>query len=103
MAPGFMDFVRNSLGLGRSSSGAGKGEKAGEATEYEGFTIVPAPRRHAAGWLTAGTITKSFPDGVKQHQFIRADTYADWDDAVAFCVRKAKQLIDEQGDRLFGS
>lgn len=100
MAPGFMDRIRGALGLGQAASPAG--DKAGEATDYEGFTIIPAPRKHASGWLTAGVIRKQFPDGVKEHQFVRADTYAGWDDAVAFCVRKAKQIIDEQGDRLFG-
>lgn len=100
MASGLLNFFRTSFGLGKGAAGA---DKAAEATEYEGFTIVPAPRKHAAGWLTAGTIRKNLPDGVKEHQFIRADTYASWDDAVAFCVRKAKQIIDEQGDRLFGS
>lgn len=102
MAPGFMDKIRSTLGLGQGSAEAGQG-KAADATEYEGFTIVPAPRKHAAGWLTAGVIRKQFPDGVKEHQFIRADTYASWDDAVSFCVRKGKQIIDEQGDRLFGA
>lgn len=102
MALGFMDKVRSALGLGQGSSDTGQG-KAADAAEYEGFTIVPVPRKHAAGWLTAGTIRKQFPDGVKEHQFVRADTYANWDDAVAFCVRKGKQIIDEQGDRLFGA
>jgi hypothetical protein len=81
--------------------GGGGAAKAAEATEYNGFTIRPAPRREAAGWLTVGTIAKEFPDGVKEHKFIRADTSSSWDDAVALSVRKAKQIIDEQGDRMF--
>ena len=51
--------------------------------------------------MTAGTITKAFPDGAKEHKFVRADTYSNRDDAVAFCITKAKQIIDEQGDRMF--
>jgi hypothetical protein len=53
-------------------------------------------------WLTAGVIAKQFPEGVKEHRFIRADTCAARDDAVALCIRKAKQIIDERGDRMFG-
>jgi hypothetical protein len=86
--------------------GSGRGEAAAdapaaEATEYNGFSIHPAPRRQGSTWLTAGRITKAFPDGVKEHEYIRADTYADRDDAIAFCIQKAKQIIDEQGDRIF--
>ena len=33
---------------------------------------------------------------------IRADQIADAEEAEAFSIRKAKQLIDEQGDALFG-
>ncbi|MEP1518266.1 MAG: HlyU family transcriptional regulator, partial [Nitratireductor sp.] len=42
-------------------------------------------------------------DGVvKEHRLIRADRFAAEEDAVAVSLRKAKQMIDEQGDRLFG-
>lgn len=73
------------------------------ATEYKGYSIRPAPRRQDSGWLTAGVIQKQFPEGMREHRFVRADTYTDRNDAVAFCVTKAKQIIDEQGDRMFGS
>ena len=38
---------------------------------------------------------------MKKHDFVRADTYASRDDAIAFTITKAKQLIDQQGDRMF--
>jgi hypothetical protein len=97
MAPGISGFFRSIFGGG----GAAGAAKEGDATEYNGYTIRPAPRREAAGWLTVGTIAKEFPEGVKEHKFIRADTSSSWDDAVALSVRKAKQIIDEQGDRMF--
>jgi hypothetical protein len=87
--------------FGKLFGGSGGGAKEADATEYNGYTIRPAPRREAAGWLTVGTIAKQFPDGVKEHHFIRADTSSSWDDAVALSIRKAKQIIDEQGDRMF--
>ena len=52
--------------------------------------------------LTAGTITKDFPEGRKEHRFVRADTHASEEDAKRFMVQKAQRLIDEAGDRLFG-
>ena len=73
----------------------------GPALEYQGYAIHPIPRRQGSQWLTAGLITKEFPDGVKEHHFIRAETHASQDDASAFAVVKAKQIIDERGDKLF--
>ena len=93
---GLMDSLRNLFGSG------GKAESKHEAVEYQGFLIRPAPQRQTSGWNTAGVITKSFPDGVKEHRFIRVDTHMSKDDAVAFSITKAQQIIDEQGDRIFG-
>ena len=60
---------------------------------------VASPAR--SQWLTAGVIKKQFADGVKEHQFIRADIHSTKDDADAFSLAKAKQIIDELGDKLF--
>ena len=97
MSSGFMSILRGLLGRKESATEAA----AEAATEHEGFTIRPAPRRQASGWLTAGTIAKQFPDGVKEHQFVRADIFADRDAAAAFAISKAKQIIAERGDRMF--
>jgi len=97
MAGGIAGFFSKLFG-----GGGGGAAKEANATEYNGYTIRPAPRREAQGWLTVGIIAKQFPEGVKEHHFIRADTSTSWDDAVDLTVRKAKQIIDEQGDRMFG-
>ncbi len=94
-------------GFLRRLTGGGGGEDdavpapSGPAVPYQGYAIHPAPRRQGAQWLTAGLITKEFPDGAKEHYFIRAETHASQDDASAFAVVKAKQIIDERGDKLF--
>jgi hypothetical protein len=93
---GLMGALRNLF-----RSGEGAGQVAAQAVEYRGYRITPAPRRQASGWNTAGVITKSFDDSVKEHRFIRVDTHANKDDAVAFSITKAQQIIDEQGDRIF--
>jgi hypothetical protein len=39
---------------------------------------------------------------VKEHRFVRAEKHPSRDDAVTFSVFKGKQIIDEQGSRIFG-
>ena len=77
------------------------GGAAMEAVEYKGYRIRPAPYPASGQFQTAGTIEKDFPDGMKEHRFIRAETHPAREDAAAFAVSKGKQIIDEQGDRIF--
>ena len=96
-------FSKLKSALGHLVSGGAPAEATAAAPplEYEGYRITPAPFRTKDHYQTAGTIEKDTPEGVKKHAFIRADTYATWDDAVAFTTMKAKQIIDQQGDRIF--
>jgi hypothetical protein len=71
------------------------------AVEYNGYRIRPAPYLSKNQYQTAGSIEKDTPEGVKEHRFIRADTYSSRDDAIAFTISKAKQIVDQQGDRMF--
>jgi hypothetical protein len=71
------------------------------ATEYKGYRIRPTPYRANALFQTAGIIEKDAPEGLKTHRFVRADTHHSRDDAIAFALSKAKQIIDLQGDRIF--
>ena len=80
------------------------GEPAGvtaPAVDYKGYRILAAPYRTKDQYQTAGSIEKDTPEGTKSHAFIRADTYSNRDDAIAFTISKAKQIIDQQGDRMF--
>ncbi len=92
-------FLRRLTGGGDTDDAAPA--PSGPAVAYEGYAIHAAPRKQGSQWLTAGLIAKEFPDGVKEHHFIRAETHASQDDASAFAVVKAKQIIDERGDKLF--
>lgn len=87
------------LGGGGAASGAAP---AGDAVEYREFQIIAQPIRQGGQFLTAGTIAKDFPDGRKEHRFVRADTCASEADARQLMVQKAQRLIDEVGDKLFG-
>lgn len=72
-----------------------------EPVEHAGYVIRPAPFQAEGQYQIAGVIEKPFEDGVKTHSFIRADRTASREEAVSFTVVKAKQLIDQQGDRIF--
>jgi hypothetical protein len=87
------------LAGGQAGGGA---QPAIEAVEYKGYRIRPAPYLSGSQYQTAGSIEKDTPEGLKQHNFIRADTYPSREDAIAFTVSKAKQMIDLQGERMFG-
>ena len=87
--------------LTAGSGGAAADGPPAEAVEYKGYRIKPAPYRSNGVYQTAGTIEKDGPDGVREHRFVRADTHPSRDDAIAFAISKAKQIIDLQGDRIF--
>jgi hypothetical protein len=65
---------------------------------YEGYKITPNPAREGSRFRIGATIEK----GDKTHHLIRADMLETQEDANAASIRKAKQMIDEQGERLFG-
>ncbi len=72
------------------------------AEDYKDFRIFPEPIREGQVYRVAARIEKTIDGVEKVHQLIRADTMASLDEAVAASVNKARQMIDEQGDRLFG-
>jgi hypothetical protein len=87
---------------GAKDSGSAANANDGEVEDYKGYTIIPSPRPNGGQYNTAGLITREIEGEVKKHQFIRADTHGSRDEAIRHSVTKAKQIIDEQGDRLFG-
>ena len=92
-------FLRRLTGGGSDDDSAPA--PLGPAVEYNGYTIQPAPRRDRGSWLTAGEISKDFPDGPKSQYFVRAETHAGADSARDFAIVKAKQIIDMMGDDVF--
>jgi hypothetical protein len=77
-------------------------QKVVEPVDYKGFIIRPAPFKSEAGYQTAGTIEREIGGVRKEHRFIRADAFASFDDAVTFTLSKARQMVDLQGERMFG-
>ena len=92
------EFLRRFIAPKKKKAASRESERA---LDYKGYTIRPTPKKEGGQWLAEGVITKKFADGVKEHRFIRAELHSSKEIADAFAIIKAKQIIDEQGDRLF--
>ena len=84
-----MPFWSRLFGSKPDAPTAAKGE------EYKGFHITPAPISEGGTYRVSARIDK---DG-RSHTLIRADTTTSLDEATAISLAKARQMIDEQGDR----
>lgn len=80
----------------------GGAAKEAEAISYNGYLIRPTPYARGGSYQTCGVVTKEIAGEIKEHRFVRAETHPSREAAVEFSIAKARQLIDEQGDRLFG-
>lgn len=95
-----MSFFKRLFGGGGE---AGKtSETAVKEIEYNGFRIRATPFKEGGQFQTCGIISKEVGEAVKEHRFIRADRFASLDDAVEVSFKKGKQIIDEQGESIFG-
>ena len=90
-----MGWLSKLFGGGAESAPA---EKPGTSEEYKGFKVTPKPIREGSQYRISARIEK---DG-RVHELIRADTVGSLDDATAMSLGKARQVIDEQGERIFG-
>lgn len=98
-----MSILKSLRALFSGGGQSATGTTEAEAVEYKGYRIKPAPYPAKGQFQTAGSIEKDFPDGTKEHRFVRAETHASREDAANFAVAKGRQIIDEQGDRMFGA
>lgn len=99
MASGFGVMLRRLFGVG---GGAAQAEPGGEPVDYNGYNIRPDSFRDGVHWITAAVISKPDGDEVREHRLVRADMFPAREAADAFAVTRAKRMIDEMGDGLFG-
>jgi hypothetical protein len=94
-----LSFWKTLFGL----SGKKPGQEAATAkqAEHKGFLIEARPYRDGGQYQTAGVISKDVGGTRKEHKFIRADRFTTLDEAADFAISKGRQIVDEQGDRLF--
>ncbi len=76
---------------------SGAARPKAQSVEYDGFNITPTPMPEGARYRLSAQIEK----GEKSHHLVRADVLDSHDAAAEAAVNKAKQVIDEQGERLF--
>ena len=94
---GAMSFLKKLFGGG----GGAKAAAATEAVEHDGYLIYPEPVAEGGEHRIAGRIEREIGGERKVHAFQRADRFASRDTAVEMTVSKARQIIREQGERLF--
>jgi hypothetical protein len=82
--------------------GGGNAEKPVAEVEHEGYTILVTPQADGGQWRLAATIRKQVGGEVRHYRLIRADVFPSPQDAVETTLRKAKLVIAEQGERMFG-
>lgn len=79
----------------------GGAPKAPVGEEYQGFRIFAEPLKDGTRYRLAARIEQDVDGEIKVHQLIRADTLDSHEAAFAASLNKAKQVIDQQGARLF--
>lgn len=96
-----MSFWRKLFGVAGGGEAAAQPEAASAEETYKGFTIRAAIMPAGSEFQLAGSIEKEIDGVVKRHDFVRADRFGSKVDAATYTLVKARQIVDEQGDRVF--
>ncbi len=91
------------LGALTGNSAEPEAPRRGEPVPYEGLSICAAPIKEGSQWRLSGVIIKNGDEIDLERAFTRADVFYIRAEAESFSVRKGKQIIDEQGSKLFES
>ena len=97
----FSKWLGTLFGGGEGDNNGAAAHMEGETSEYEGCRITPLGRKEGGQWQLAARIVKDFEEGPREHLLLRADFFASREEAETFALRKAHQVIDQIGDRLF--
>jgi hypothetical protein len=81
--------------------GGGAAKPEPEPETYKGFALTPTPIREGGKFRVSARIEKEVGGVAKTHVLIRADLMDTEESAVQASLGKARQMIDEQGERLF--
>ncbi|KUM26439.1 hypothetical protein AU467_22225 [Mesorhizobium loti] len=97
-----MSFLKRLFGGGGGEAAEAGAAKPAKQVEHKGFLISATPYKADGQYQTCGVVSKEVDGVMKEHRFIRADRFAGLDDAVDISIKKGIQLVDEQGERMFG-
>lgn len=90
-----MSFLKKLFG------GGGGGAPQAPQEEYKGYRITLTPISESDGYRVCALIEKDAEGETLTHELLRADIVQGLEAAQAASLRKAKQVIDEQGDAVF--
>lgn len=96
-----MSFLRSLFGFGGSKEESGGPAATAKEAEHKGFIIRATPYKDGGQYQTAGTILKEVEGQMKEFKFVRADRFSTMEEAADLSLSKGRQIIDEQGERMF--
>lgn len=94
-----MSFLKKLFGGGKPIEAKPAGPL--KSIEHNGFTIHATPYQEGGQYQLCGIVEKEIDGEVKSHRFVRADRFAGQDEAVEFTLVKGRQLVEQEGERLF--
>ena len=92
-----MSFLKKLFGGGDKASSTAKPI---EEVDYKGFHIATTPIDEGGQFRVCAIVSKEVDGEMKTHKLIRADLCASAEEASTIALRKAQQMIDEQGTRI---
>ncbi|MGE0500023.1 MAG: HlyU family transcriptional regulator [Rhizobiaceae bacterium] len=95
-----MSFLKRLFGIGGGDGSAVAAAPVREV-EHKGFIIRATPFKDAGQFQTCGTVSKDIDGETREHRFIRADRFPSVEGAADHAIFKGRQIIDEQGERVF--
>jgi len=95
-----MSFFRKLFGGGAAAAPPAEAPAASE--EHAGFRLTATPYQEGGQWQMCGVIEKDIGGETKTHRFVRADRFGGRDEAASFTLVKARQIVDQLGDKVFG-
>ena len=93
-----MGFFSNLFGGGSKEP---KAAAVAQTETIEGVLVEATPMPEGGQFRLAARLSKDSGGETKEHTLIRADLFQTREEAARMAMQKARQVIAEQGDRLF--
>ena len=91
-----MSFFKRLFGGGTSAQ-----ETKAQTVDYKGYALTPMPKAEGGMYRLQGLVALGEGEKRREHMLIRADMFTSEADATDAFMRKARLLIDQQGESLF--
>ena len=93
-----MSFLKKLFGMGAAEP---KAQMPVETLDYNGYHIATMPMAEGGQFRLCAHVSKEVGGELKTHKLIRADMLPTKEEASTAAIRKSRQVIDEQGERIF--